>query len=103
MPDDVDALLAVARAEYASRLPSKLAAIEGLASRGAWEEARRAAHNLRGSAATYGFVKIGDAAAVLEQLVIDTSSLDPIRARVAIDEALHHARVEVERAAGAEP
>ena len=101
MPEDVDALLAVARARYAARLPSKLAAIEELAARGAWDETRRAAHKLRGSAATYGFVTIGDAAAALEQLATEVSSLDPARARGALDEALQRARIEIERAVGA--
>jgi HPt (histidine-containing phosphotransfer) domain-containing protein len=98
MPD-VDALLAAARAEYAARLPAKLVALEELTARGAWDEARRAAHKLRGSAATYGFAAIGDAAAVLEQLASEASSHDPSLARGALDEALHRARVEIERAA----
>jgi HPt (histidine-containing phosphotransfer) domain-containing protein len=99
---DVDALLAAARAEYAARLPSKLAAIEELTARGAWDEARRAAHKLRGSAATYGFAALGDAAAVLEQLATQASPHDAPGARGArgaLDEALQRARVEVERAA----
>ncbi len=95
---EVDALLAAAREQYAARLPSKLAAIEELAARGDWDEARRAAHKLRGSAATYGFISIGDAAATLEQLAIDATSLDPVRVRGALDEALRRARDEIERA-----
>jgi HPt (histidine-containing phosphotransfer) domain-containing protein len=100
MPDDVDALLAAARAQYASRLPSKLAAIEELAGRGAWDEARREAHKLRGSAATYGFATVGRAAAVLEQLAADASSQPPAGTPGALDEALQRARIEVERALG---
>jgi HPt (histidine-containing phosphotransfer) domain-containing protein len=93
---EVDALLAAARAEYASRLPSKLAAIEELAARGAWDEARRAAHKLRGSAATYGFAAVGDAAATLEKLTAEaTSGVAP--AEGAVDEALRQARIEVGR------
>jgi HPt (histidine-containing phosphotransfer) domain-containing protein len=95
---EVDALLAAAREQYAARLPSKLAAIEELAARGDWDEARRAAHKLRGSAATYGFVAIGDAAATLEQLAIDVTSIDPARFRGALDEALERAREAIERA-----
>jgi len=97
---DVDALLAAARADYALRLPSKLAAIAELTARGAWEEARRAAHKLRGSAATYGFATIGDAAAALERLASEAPTLDPGSARGALDEALQRARIEVERATG---
>ncbi len=98
---EVDAWLATARAEYASRLPSKLAAIEELASREAWDEARRAAHKLRGSAATYGFVAVGDAAAALEKLAAEATSADPAMVRGALERALQGVRVEVERVAGA--
>jgi len=48
----VEALLAVARAEFAQRLPTKMAEVEKLLSDRAWDEARRASHKLRGSAAT---------------------------------------------------
>jgi HPt (histidine-containing phosphotransfer) domain-containing protein len=97
---EVDALLAAARAEYASRLPSKVAAMEELAARGAWDETRRAAHKLRGSAATYGFAAIGDAAAALEKLAAEAASIDPAVVRGAIERALRSVRVEIERAAG---
>ena len=94
-------MLAAARAEYALRLPSKLAAIEALTARGEWDEARRAAHKLRGSAATYGFATIGEAAAVLEQLATEASSTTAEGpARAALLDALHRARIEIERAAG---
>lgn len=98
---DVDALLAAARAEYASRLPSKLAAIEELAARGAWDEARRAAHKLRGSAATYGFAAIGDAAAALEKLAAEATAIDPALVRGALEHALQGLRTGIERATGA--
>jgi HPt (histidine-containing phosphotransfer) domain-containing protein len=95
---EVDALLATMRAEYAARLPAKLAAIEDLAGRGAWDEARRAAHKLRGSAATHGFVTLGEAAARLEQLFVDAAALEPAGARTAVEAALRGARAEVEHA-----
>ncbi len=98
---EVDALLAAARAEYASRLPSKLAALEELAARGAWDEARRAAHKLRGSAATYGFAAIGDAAAALEKLAAEATSIDPALVRDALEHALRGLRTGVEHATGA--
>ena len=98
---DVDALLATLRAEYASRLPGKLAAIEEFAGRGAWDELRRAAHKLRGSAATHGFAALGDAAAQLEGLTTDVAGADPAVTRASIEGALRAARTEVERVAGA--
>jgi HPt (histidine-containing phosphotransfer) domain-containing protein len=96
---EVDALLTAAREQYAARLPSKIAVIEALAAREAWDEARREAHKLRGSAATYGFEALGDAARSIEQLATE-ASLDPTRARGAMEEALQRARVEVDLAAG---
>ncbi len=84
--------------EYAARLPSKLAIIEDLAARGVWDEARRAAHKLRGSAATHGFVTLGDAAARLEELFAAAAALDPAAARASVEKALHGAHAEVARA-----
>jgi HPt (histidine-containing phosphotransfer) domain-containing protein len=95
---DVDALLATLRAEYASRLPAKLVALEDLAARGAWDEFRRAAHKLRGSAATHGFAALGNAAAQLEGLTTDASGSDAARTRASIEAALDAARAEIERA-----
>jgi HPt (histidine-containing phosphotransfer) domain-containing protein len=98
---DVEALLAEARAAYASRLPSKIAAIEALAARGAWDEAQRAAHKLHGSAATYGFAAVGEAAAAIEKLAAEAKSVDPAMLRGALEHALRMARAEVDRACGA--
>jgi HPt (histidine-containing phosphotransfer) domain-containing protein len=95
---DVDALLATMRAEYASRLPAKLVALEDLAARGAWDELRRAAHKLRGSAATHGFAALGDAAAQLEGLTTGASGSDGPQVRASIEGALRSARAEIERA-----
>jgi HPt (histidine-containing phosphotransfer) domain-containing protein len=66
---DSEALVAAAQAEYASRLPDKLAALRGFIGQRAWREARRAAHKLRGSAGVYGFAAVGDAAGALEDLL----------------------------------
>jgi HPt (histidine-containing phosphotransfer) domain-containing protein len=95
--DELEKLLAAARADFASRLADKVSELRDLASRGAWSEARRAAHKLRGSAATYGFAKIGAAAATMEDILIDasTSPNDDAKARFAT--ALAEARIESER------
>ncbi len=69
--DEFETLLAAARAEFASRLEEKMRELQELSDRGAWTEVRRAAHKLRGSAGTYGFPKIGEAAAVIEELLIE--------------------------------
>jgi HPt (histidine-containing phosphotransfer) domain-containing protein len=62
--------LAAARAEFAGRLAQRAAEIEFLASAGSWSEVRRAAHRLRGSAATYGFAEIGGAAGAIEEVLL---------------------------------
>jgi HPt (histidine-containing phosphotransfer) domain-containing protein len=98
---DIDEQLAAARAQYASRLPSKLDAIEQLAARGAWDDAQRAAHKLHGSAATYGFEAVGEAAAALEKLAAEAKSADPAMVRPALEHALRTARAEVDRVRGA--
>jgi HPt (histidine-containing phosphotransfer) domain-containing protein len=70
-PDpSIDAVIEAVRTEFAGSLPAKAAKIGALVARGAWEEARRAAHRLRGSAGTYGFTEVGAAAAAIEELLL---------------------------------
>jgi HPt (histidine-containing phosphotransfer) domain-containing protein len=94
----IDALLALARAEFAQRLPSKTAEIERLVSESAWDDVRRAAHKLRGSAATYGFPVLSAAAAAIEDALLAAGGPpdDGVRARVA--DVLRGACVEADRA-----
>jgi HPt (histidine-containing phosphotransfer) domain-containing protein len=66
----IDAALAAVRAQFAEALPEKAANIGALVARGAWDDARRAAHRLRGSAGTYGFVELGARAAAIEELLL---------------------------------
>jgi HPt (histidine-containing phosphotransfer) domain-containing protein len=97
----VEDLLAVARADFASRLPARITELEGLASRGVWDDARRAAHRLRGSSATYGFPVLGGLAAAIEDALLAAGGPpgEDVRGRVAA--WLDEARVEAQRAAGA--
>ena len=69
----VDALLAQVRAQFTASLPAKVIALEQLIARGAWEEARRAAHKLRGSSSTYGHLAVGAAAGAIEEALITAS------------------------------
>jgi HPt (histidine-containing phosphotransfer) domain-containing protein len=80
----IDALLAAARADYAGRILSKIAEISSFVARSEWHEARRSAHKLRGSAATYGFTELGLAAGRVEDLLLaaDGSPDEPMRARI---------------------
>jgi HPt (histidine-containing phosphotransfer) domain-containing protein len=94
----IDALLALARAEFAQRLPAKTAEIERLVSGSAWEEARRAAHKLRGSAATYGFPALSAAAAAIEDALLAAGGPPDAAVRVRVADVLRGACVEAERA-----
>jgi HPt (histidine-containing phosphotransfer) domain-containing protein len=94
----VDELLLIARQEFASRLPDKVAELEAFEARTAWPELRAAAHMLRGSAATYGFQWLSAiAASVEDQLLAVACTPDPAAAS-RIGEALAQARLEADRA-----
>jgi HPt (histidine-containing phosphotransfer) domain-containing protein len=95
----VEALLAVARAEFGSRLPAKVDEIASLVSEGAWEGARRAAHKLRGSAATYGFPALSAAAAAIEETLIAAAAPPSADVVVRVKGIVSGACVEAQRAA----
>jgi HPt (histidine-containing phosphotransfer) domain-containing protein len=88
----VEALLAQVRAQFTASLPAKVVALEQLVARGAWEEVRRAAHKLRGSAATYGHVAVGAAAGAIEEALIVASDSPDDVARAGIEARLAEAR-----------
>jgi HPt (histidine-containing phosphotransfer) domain-containing protein len=103
-PDpSIDALLAAARAQFASGLPAKTANVEELVARGAWDEARRAAHRLRGSAGTYGFVDVGAAAGAVEELLLASAGNPDGDARARLGDQLHRLVELAARAQGAAP
>jgi HPt (histidine-containing phosphotransfer) domain-containing protein len=99
----VDVLLAVARADFARRLPAKTAEIEELVSKGAWDEARRASHKLRGSAATYGFPVVGAAAAAIEDALLGASGSPSVDVTVRVRTIAGDACLEAERCAREAP
>ncbi len=95
----VEQMLAEARAHFTAALPAKAANIEEHLARGNWEEARRAAHKLRGSAGTYGFVALGAVAGEVEEALI-AAGLQPDPAAAArIGDMARAARAEAERIA----
>jgi HPt (histidine-containing phosphotransfer) domain-containing protein len=100
-PSSIDALLAAAQSQFAAGLPARVSAVEECVARGAWEDARRAAHKLRGSAATYGFAALAAAAAAIEDVLLDVDPTDDQRALLAGH--LVEARAEAERAAREAP
>jgi HPt (histidine-containing phosphotransfer) domain-containing protein len=69
--DDARAELAALAVEYAAHLPALVQAlaarvVEAQAHPAAVPEARRAAHTLRGTAGSYGFAAVGEAAGRIE-------------------------------------
>jgi HPt (histidine-containing phosphotransfer) domain-containing protein len=85
----IETLIEAARIEFAQSLPGKADALAAQAERGAWDDIRRAAHKLRGSAAVYGFGAVGSVAAAVEDLLFqagaapDASAISRIRALLA--------------------
>jgi HPt (histidine-containing phosphotransfer) domain-containing protein len=81
----ITALVEEARIDFARTLRAKAATLDDLVARGAWVDARRASHKLRGSAGVYGFAAVGAAAAALDDLLSiageapDADALGPIR------------------------
>jgi HPt (histidine-containing phosphotransfer) domain-containing protein len=98
----IDALLAAVRVQFAATLPAKIAAIDLSVARAAWDEARRDAHKLRGSAAAFGFAAMGTLAGAIEDLLRDVTAPDDA-ARASIAAHLAEARAEAERAAVGTP
>jgi HPt (histidine-containing phosphotransfer) domain-containing protein len=91
------ALIEAARAEYAQSLAAKAADLQALVARGAWSDARRAAHRLRGSAGVYGFGALGVIAAALDELLLLANGAPDASECAHIQEKLSEMRAEAER------
>lgn len=97
---EVDDLLAKARAAYAATLPSRVAHVMALATKSDWDEVRRAAHKLRGSAATYGFAELGVAVGQVEDAILEAHGAPDENTQVRIRAALGGAEAEARAAHG---
>lgn len=95
----IKALIDAARADFARSLGVRARALEALATSGAWTDARREAHKLRGSAGVYGFAELGVAAAALDDSIgeaADNAAVAP-SALALIGERLKELIAEAER------
>jgi HPt (histidine-containing phosphotransfer) domain-containing protein len=92
------ALLAAERAAYAGRIDLRVAEIEAHLEAGHFEEARRAAHKLSGSAGTYGFPSLSNAAREIEETLDRGDRID-----ASILRRLHEARTEAQQSARRPP
>ncbi len=54
---------------FAAEMPGRAAALESALGRQEWDELRRCAHQLKGSASSYGFPQITQAAGSLEMAI----------------------------------
>ncbi|MDP9151923.1 MAG: Hpt domain-containing protein [Myxococcota bacterium] len=96
----VEALLRAARDDYAASLPAKLGALRALVDAGAWRDARRGAHRLRGSAGTYGFEALGGLVTEVEELLIGGGEDPSLACRERIAETFRLLELEIERRRG---
>jgi len=92
------ALLAEARVGFVAGLPAKVADLQALLARGAWDELRRAAHKLRGSTGTYGFAELSVAAANLEEALIEAGGSPGPEVQAHAAELVREVALQVEQA-----
>ena len=69
-------------AEFAAMLPERARTIAGAIADGDFENASRLLHQLRGSAGSYGFASVSDAAADVESALAASAGEDDVRAAV---------------------
>jgi HPt (histidine-containing phosphotransfer) domain-containing protein len=93
----ISALLAEARVQFALSIPGKVADLQSLLDRGAWDDLRRAAHKLRGSTGTYGFLELSAAAADVEEALLAAGGNPTDEVRQRIGHRVRDAALEAER------
>jgi HPt (histidine-containing phosphotransfer) domain-containing protein len=94
----IEALIASARADFSTGLVAKADALAALVRREAWDDARRAAHKLRGSAGVYGFAAVGAAAAALDDILSNVVRAPDEQVQAALRGKLAELRAEADRA-----
>ena len=73
-------------AMFVDEIPARVSALSALLADGDWEDLRRAAHQLKGSAGSYGFEGISPLAGKVEDTIRSGEPEEAIRA--AVDELL---------------
>ncbi len=71
---------------FVAEMPNRINAMETQAESGDWEQVRRTAHQMKGSAGSYGFDVITPSAARLEHIAGDGCQEEEVR--LALDELL---------------
>ncbi len=67
---------------FVDEMPDRVQNITTLLKQANWEELRRAAHQIKGAAGSYGFDAISPTAGVVEDKILDGHSEDEIRQAV---------------------
>ena len=73
---------------FVSELPQRMAAMHAALAAGDIERLRTLAHQLKGAAGGYGFPKLGEAAALIDQGIKDGSEQNVVRSRLGMLAAL---------------
>jgi HPt (histidine-containing phosphotransfer) domain-containing protein len=92
----IAALLGAARADFTRSLPAKAAAVEEHLAGGAFADAKRAAHKLRGSSGMFGYARLGEIAGEIDDLMND-GGVGDVAARTRVDALVAQLRAEVAR------
>jgi HPt (histidine-containing phosphotransfer) domain-containing protein len=99
----IDELLALARAQFAAGLGARVSALADHVEARRWQDARRAAHKLRGAAATYAFTGLGAGAGAIEEALIEVRDQPGADVQARVAELLVGVQSEARRAAGGGP
>ncbi len=67
---------------FVDEMPARIATFEDLLKDGRWDDLRRAAHQLKGAAGSYGYSSVTAAAAAVEQAIRQEAPFDEIRQRL---------------------
>jgi HPt (histidine-containing phosphotransfer) domain-containing protein len=97
------ALIQAAHAQFRAGLPAKAAALDAWVADAAWDDARRGAHKLRGSAGVYGYAALGAIAGELEDALLDAGGAPDADALARIRAILTNLQTEAERASRETP
>jgi HPt (histidine-containing phosphotransfer) domain-containing protein len=96
----IAALLGAARADFTRSLPDKAAAVERHLAAGAFADAKRSAHKLRGSAGMFGYAALGEIAGEIDDLMNDETGASDDASRARLAALVARLRAEAARVAG---
>jgi HPt (histidine-containing phosphotransfer) domain-containing protein len=68
--------------QFVSELPDRVQSMNAALAAGQFEQLRVLAHQLKGAAGGYGFPRLGEAAALIDQGIKDRCDLNVIRSRM---------------------